>query len=133
MTGKSGAGGFQPSHSSDIPPGMITVMLTLERPSHKEIRRYSRREKYRALKSSAAGIRDELMRWIDEHGLTGDVAQVGEPTAFNTLFVTSTRDAAERLVEAPGVVGVAPTGEFPVELRFLPELPPPEDEQESDE
>jgi len=112
---------------------MITVMMMLERQSHKEIRRYSRREKYRALKSSATGIRDELMRWIDEHGLAADVARVGEPTAFNTLFVTSTRDAAERLVEAPGVVGVAPTGEFPVDLRALPELPAPEDEQESDE
>ncbi|MBN1660512.1 MAG: hypothetical protein JXA93_19100 [Anaerolineae bacterium] len=121
---------MQPLYSSNIPPGMITVMLTLERPSHEELRRYSRRERYRALKSSAAGIRDELMRWIDEHGLASDVAQVGEPTAFNTLFVTSTRHAAERLVEAPGVVGVAPTGDLPVDLRFLPELPAPQEKKD---
>ncbi|MBN1656993.1 MAG: hypothetical protein JXA93_01260 [Anaerolineae bacterium] len=111
---------------------MIRVMLTLERPSHDELRRYNRREKYRALKSSARGIRDELIRWIDEQGLSGDVAQVGEPTAFNTLFVTSTRQAAELLVEAPGVVGVAPTGDLPVELRWLPELPPPDDAGEGE-
>jgi hypothetical protein len=111
---------------------MIKVMLTLERPSHDELGHYNRRDMYRALKSSAIDIREELMRWIDEHGLANDVAQVGEPTVFNTLFVTSTRHAARLLVQAPGVVNVAPTADFPVELRSDPELPGP-DEGESKE
>ncbi|MGD8791868.1 MAG: hypothetical protein PVF47_04895 [Anaerolineae bacterium] len=95
---------------------MITVMLTLERPSAEQLTKYNRAQKYAALKSSASEIRSQLVRWIDEHGLSEDVAQVGEPTVFNTLFVTSTPGAAEQLGKAPGVVNVAPTGEFPVDL-----------------
>jgi hypothetical protein len=95
---------------------MITVMLTLERPSAEQLTKYNRAQKYAALKSSASEIRSQLVRWIDEHGLSEDVAQVGEPTVFNTLFVTSTPGAAEQLGKAPGVVDVAPAGEFQVDL-----------------
>jgi hypothetical protein len=95
---------------------MITVMLTLERPSAEQLTKYNRAQKYAALKSSASEIRSQLVRWIDEHGLSEDVARVGEPTVFNTLFVTSTPGVAEELGKAPGVVKVAPAGDFPVDL-----------------
>ncbi|MGD8398256.1 MAG: hypothetical protein PVG11_05315 [Anaerolineae bacterium] len=95
---------------------MITVMLTLERPEQEKMRGFDRAQKYRALKSSASGIREELVRWIEEHGLTEDVAEIGEPTVFNTLFVTSTPSAASQLAKAPGVLDVAPAGDFRVDL-----------------
>jgi hypothetical protein len=95
---------------------MITVMLTLERPEHDTMRGFDRAQKYRALKSSASGIREALVRWIEEHGLAEDVAEIGEPTVFNTLFVTSTPSVASQLAEAPGVLDVAPTGDFRVDL-----------------
>jgi hypothetical protein len=99
---------------------MITVMLTLERPSSEQLSHYDRGQKYAALKSSASEIRDRLMKWIDKEGLSQDVARVGEPTAFHTLFVTSTLTAAQQLSRAPGVLGVAPTGDLDVDL-FVPE------------
>jgi hypothetical protein len=99
---------------------MITVMLTLERPSSEELRDYKRGDKYAALKSNAREIRSQLLEWIRERGMDEDVARVGQPTVFNTLFVTSTRVVAEQLNRAPGVVEVRPAEEFRVDL--LPEF-----------
>jgi hypothetical protein len=110
---------------------MITVMLTLERPERETMRGFDRAQKYRALKSSASGIREELVRWIEEHGLADDVADIGEPTAFNTLFVTSTPSVASQLAEAPGVIDVAPTGDFRVDL--LSDAGEASDEESPDE
>jgi hypothetical protein len=99
---------------------MVTVMLTLERPSPEELSGYGRGDKYAALKSSASEIRKQLLDWIREQGLDKEVARVGEPTVFNTLFVTSSRVVAKKLGRAPGVVEVRPAEEFRVDL--LPEL-----------
>jgi len=95
---------------------MFTFMLTLERPSGEQLRHQGRGQKYSFLKQSATEIRERLVEWIDENGLTTDVVRVSQPTVFNTLFVTSTPWAAERLSQAPGVVGVAPTGAVEVDL-----------------
>jgi hypothetical protein len=105
-----------PEGSADL----VTVMLTLERPSPEELRGYGRGDKYAALKSSASEIRKQLLAWIREQGLDEDVTRVGEPTVFNTLFVTSTRAAAKKLGRAPGVVEVRPAEGFRVDL--LPNL-----------
>lgn len=98
---------------------MVTVMLTLERPSSEELSEHGRADKYAALKSNASQIRSQLLEWIREHGMDEEVARVGEPTVFNTLFVTSSRVVAEELSHAPGVVQVQPAEEFRVDL--LPE------------
>jgi len=111
---------------------MITFMLTLERPSPEQLTDYGRAQKYAALKSSARAIRDQLMMWIQERGLTEDVARVGEPTVFNTLFVTSTPGGARELSHAPGVVDVRPAGEFRVDLFDAEDQPPPEEGTEND-
>lgn len=111
---------------------MLTYMLTLERPSPEQLINYGRAQKYAALKSSARAIRDQLMVWIQEQGLAGGVARVGEPTVFNTLFVTSTRGVARRLSHAPGVVGIRPADEFKVDLFDADELSPAEEDAESD-
>jgi hypothetical protein len=95
---------------------MHTFMLTLERPSGEQLRHRGRGQRYSLLKESATEIRERLVEWIDANGLTTDVARVSEPTVFNTLFVTSTPRAAEQLSHAPGVVDVAPTEAFEVEL-----------------
>ena len=95
---------------------MVTFMLTLERPSGEQMRHHGRGQRYTLLKQSASAIRERLVEWIDENGLATDVARVSQPTVFNTLFVTSTPWAAERLSHAPGVVDVAPTGAVDVDL-----------------
>ncbi len=101
---------------------MVTVMLTLERPSPEDLVDYGRGDKYAALKSNASQIRNQLLEWIHQEGLDEEVARVGEPTVFNTLFVTSTELVAQELRRAPGVVEVRPAEEFHVDL-LLPELP----------
>ena len=101
---------------------LVTVMLTLERPAPEELVDYSRGDKYAALKSNASQIRTQLLAWIHQEGLDEEVARVGEPTVFNTLFVTSTELVAQELRRAPGVVEVRPAEEFHVDL-LLPELP----------
>lgn len=98
---------------------MVTVMLTLERPSPEALSGHGRGDKYAALKSNASQIRSQLLAWIRERGMDEDVGRVGEPTVFNTLFVTSTRGVADELRRAPGVVEVRPAEEFRVDL--LPE------------
>jgi hypothetical protein len=104
----------------DIRSDMVTVMLTLERPSSEELRDYGRGEKYSVLKSNASEIRSQLLEWMRERGMDEDVARVGEPTVFNTLFVTSTKVVAKELRHAPGVAKVQPAEEFRVDL--LPEF-----------
>lgn len=107
---------------------MVTFMLTLERPSPDQLTDYGRAQKYAALKSSARAIREQLMVWIQERGLDQDVVRVGEPTVFNTLFVTSTRGVARELSHAPGVIDVRPAEEFTVDLLDEEEEPKPDAE-----
>lgn len=97
----------------------VTVMLVLERPPAEELADQGRGEKYASLKSSATEIRDQLLAWIEKQGLGEGIRRVGEPTAFSALFVTATREAAEELSQAPGVVDVQPAEAFRVDL--LPE------------
>jgi hypothetical protein len=117
------------------PSDMMSVMVTLERPSSQQLTSYDRREKYALLKQNAAKIREELVEWIADRGLSEEVGRVGKPNAFNALFVTCTPRAAELLEQAPGVVSVIPTGEFKVDLlrsrvEDLPPLDPRSDASE---
>ena len=80
---------------------MSTFLLTLERPPAEQLTHYGRAQKYAVLKLSAQRIREQLMVWIQERGLADGVARVGEPTVFNTLFVTSTPGVAQELSHAP--------------------------------
>jgi hypothetical protein len=95
---------------------MTTFLLTLERPPAEQLTHYGRAQKYAVLKLSAQRIREQLMVWIQERGLADGVARVGEPTVFNTLFVTSTPGVARELSHAPGVVDVRPAEDFKVDL-----------------
>jgi hypothetical protein len=98
------------------PPDMLSVMVTLERLPSEQLASFNRKQKYTRLRSYASGLREKLVEWIEQEGLAEQVAQVGEPTVFNALFVTCTPGVAERLVQAPGVVRVAPTGDLRVDL-----------------
>ncbi len=123
---------IQPGHPSD----MINVMVTLERPPSKELANYNRGQKYAFLRENATRIRERLVEWIQEQGLSEEVARVGEATVFNALFVTCTPGAAELLTQAPGVLSVTPTGDFKVDLlpRPIEKTPPPDkDNDASDE
>jgi len=95
---------------------MSQFRVVLERPSSQELAQYSRSEKYKILWENNARLREQLLVWIKEHGLSAEVSQIGEPTAFNTLFVVSTPRAAEQMVQAPGVLSVSGSQEFKVDL-----------------
>jgi hypothetical protein len=100
----------------DWPSNMIEVAVTLERPASEELAHYNRAEKYKILRENTAKHREKLVAWVTEQGLSEGVAQIGEPTTFNMLSVVCTPDVAEQLTQAPGVVGVARSRGFQVDL-----------------
>lgn len=99
-----------------IPLDMVSVAVVVDRPSSEDLAGHSRAEKYLALRKNASGVRDRLIDWISEQGLAAEVYQVGQPTAFNLLFVVATPGVAERLAQAPGVISVTPSQDFGVDL-----------------
>jgi hypothetical protein len=68
------------------------------------------------LRSNTGDRRKELIAWIEERGLSGEVSRIGEATVFNMLFVVCTPRVAEELTRAPGVVSVSPSEDFRVDL-----------------
>jgi len=95
---------------------LVRSVVTIERPDAKALAQCSRAEKYRRLREHNGQMRTRLLNWIDEHGLSEEVLQVSEPTAFNTLFVVATRHALDELSQAPGVVQVAEDGDITTDL-----------------
>lgn len=101
---------------NNLTEGMSEWMVVIDRPDPDTLASYDRSQKFRLLQENSAARRDELVDWLTNHGLTDQVASVGEPTTFNVLFVTATSHAAQRLTEAPGVLGVSQAAEFKVDL-----------------
>lgn len=95
---------------------MITLAVQLERPSPKALGQYDRAQKYRILRDNTSQARDKLIAWIEDQGLSDEVYRIGDPTAFNLLFIDTTARVAERLTKAPGVVGVSASEEIEVDL-----------------
>ena len=85
----------------------VQVMLTIDRPTPERLAGCDRKEKFDILLENAQRKRAQLMQWIQEHNLTGEVARIGAPTSFNLLFVQCTPYAAAQLAHAPGVVDIA--------------------------
>lgn len=95
---------------------MVDVILTLERPSSESLNGMNRGEKVKVLSSNSEQLRTELLKWLDEQGLSNEVDEVGEATIFNTLFVKITSHAAEMICKAPGVTEVAYTNGLHFEI-----------------
>ena len=95
---------------------LVRSVVTIERPDAEALAHCNRAEKYRRLREHNGQMRTQLLNWIDEHGLSEEVLQVSEPTAFNTLFVVATRHALDELSQAPGVVQVAEDGDITTDL-----------------
>jgi hypothetical protein len=95
---------------------MITLAVQLERPSPKALDQYDRAQKYRILRDNTSQARDKLIAWIDDQGLSEEVYRIGDPTAFNLLFIDATASVAERLAKAPGVVSVSASEGMQVDL-----------------
>lgn len=85
----------------------VQVMLTIDRPTPERLAACDRRQKFDILLENAKQQRSQLLQWIQEHGLTDQVARIGAPTSFNLLFVQCTPHAAAELAHAPGVVDIA--------------------------
>ncbi len=122
MNGKTPVEPIQPGRSSD----MVKVMVTLERPSSQELAGYNREMKYQVLRNNSIEFKESLVHWIEDQGLSHEVAEIGDATAFNVLFIVCTLHVAQRLVQAPGVVSVSPTSDFQVDLHASTgdEVPP---------
>jgi hypothetical protein len=95
---------------------MITLAVQLERPSPKALGQYDRAQKYRILRDNTSQTRDKLIAWIEDQGLSDEVYRIGDPTAFNLLFIDATPEVAERLAKAPGVVSVSASEDIEVDL-----------------
>jgi hypothetical protein len=117
----------------DRPQGMIQLMVTLARPDPKELAGYDRARKFQLLQDNSMKRRADLVAWLREQDLANQVAKVGEPTAFNVLFITATPAVAKRLTDAPGVLSVSPTEEFKVGLTNPARKGPPIDLDDSGE
>lgn len=94
----------------------IRSIVTIERPAPEALARCSRAEKYRMLREYSGRVREQLLAWIDQRGISSEVAQVSEPTVFNTLFLVATRHATELIAHAPGVVSIAEDGDIITDL-----------------
>ena len=104
-----------PIHS--VPPSnMVEFMVEVNRPSSKELKGFNRSEKYKLLKANSVKRKDEIKAWIKAKGLDDEVFKIAEPTVFNMLFITCTREVAEQLEHVDGVVSVSPSPEFSVVL-----------------
>jgi hypothetical protein len=95
---------------------MVELAITLERPPATALRGLTRSEKYRALSDHSIKLRQGIIRWIGERGMSGEVARVGEPTAFNVLTMVATPRVADVLPAAPGVTHVGVAVPLPVDL-----------------
>lgn len=95
--------------------------LILQRPAEDELAEQDKRGKYTELTDHNATLIDRFRLWLEEHGLTEDVKDISEPTAFSMVFVTTNKEVAQRLKEAPGVLSVAVEPEFEVNLPDQPE------------
>lgn len=70
-----------------MPANMIKVTVVLECPSSEKLAYHSRAEKYNAMRENTAKLRERIIEWIRNQGLEEEISRVGEPTAFNVLFV----------------------------------------------
>jgi hypothetical protein len=100
---------------------LIRSVLTLRRPSAEELAHCTRAEKYRRLREHNGQARNRLLHWIDERGLSDEVIQISEPTAFNTLFVVGTRHAINELSHAPDVINISEDGDITTDLPRIDE------------
>jgi len=94
---------YQVSHARS---DWVKVMVQLDRPPADALAQCNRVEKLKILKQNAQRQRTDLVYWIEEHGLSPEVAKIGVPTTLNLLFIQCTPHAAEVLVQAPGVTAV---------------------------
>lgn len=109
---------------NSVPEGMSEWMVVVARPDADALATYDRGQKYRLLQENTATRREALITWLSSQGLMDQVANVGDPTAFNLLFVTATPAAGQRLADAPGVLSVSQVGDIGLELpKLVPEPP----------
>lgn len=126
------------SQSNNRVHALVRSVVTLQRPSAEELAHCTRAEKYRRLREHNGQARTRLLHWIDEHGLSDEVVQVSEPTAFNTLFVVGTQHAINELSHAPDVLHVAEDGDITTDLpradrRSVPTHPPVDQSRNEEE
>ena len=91
---------------SQVRSNWVKMMVAIDRPASEVLARYDRRQKLQILEENAQQHRKELVQWINEQGMTAEVAKIGAPTSLNVLFVQCTPHVAQELERAPGVMNV---------------------------
>ncbi len=97
-------------------PCASSVVVVFDRLALAEPVELNRSEMLRTKRDYYRTCRQHLVGWIEGQGLSGEVLRIGEPMAFNMLFIDCTPELAEQLVQAPHVVNVFANENFPVDL-----------------
>ncbi|CAN5577930.1 hypothetical protein BH10CHL1_BH10CHL1_15030 [soil metagenome] len=84
----------------------VKVMVTVARPSAEALAVHDRQEKLQILEDNVQQHRRELVQWIDDQGLSAEVAKIGAPTNLGVFFVKCTPHMVQELRRAPGVTDV---------------------------
>jgi hypothetical protein len=95
-----------PLRAEDDSRRWMECVVTVKRPPAAALDGHDRREKLQILEANARQQRANLVEWIEQHGLAGEVNTIGTPTSFNLFFIQCTPRAAQALKDAPGVLSV---------------------------
>lgn len=88
-------------------PDRVRLVVEVARPSSDELASFDRATRVRKLQENAKHRRADLVRWLTENHLSNQVSHVARSTLFNILFLDATREVAQKLKDAPGVLNVS--------------------------
>lgn len=100
----------------NAPLDTVNMLVTFKRPLFENAGKIGRAERFRLLRIRSVEVRESIIRWIADQGLSGDVSRISDPMMFNMLFIICTPRLAERLAYAPHVLKSFANDDFPVEL-----------------
>ncbi len=98
------------------PLDTVSMVVTFRRPVFENAGKIGRAERFRLLHSRSVEVRESIIRWIADQGLSGDMSRISDPMMFNMLFIICTPRLAERLTNAPNVLKAFANDDLPVEL-----------------
>lgn len=88
------------------PVGMENYIVTLKEGKEARPEVMGRRELYEAGVARTAEFQRKLRAWLDEQGVSAQVAAIGEPTIFPMIMLTCTPAVAKMIETLPEVDSV---------------------------
>ena len=96
--------------------GMSHYIVTLKEEDELSRPRLGRHEVYDRGIARTAAFQQRLQQWLEEKGLTAEVADIGEPTTFPMVMLTCTPRVAKSIASLPEVDSVFRDSE---DLQFI--------------